>query len=85
MDAGKLVQDILEARDIVRGVLPKYIGKPYTGYTMNCMEDVELYANVIATSNLHIPNGSVSGFLEARKYEGQGNIEKPLNKNLLCD
>lgn len=37
MDAGKLIQDILQAGERAKSVVPCYMGKPYTATTVNLM------------------------------------------------
>lgn len=37
MDAGKLIQDILQAGERAKSIVPCYMGKPYTATTVNLM------------------------------------------------
>lgn len=45
MEAGKLICILLDARDKVRGIIPFYVGKPYTASTV-CDFNREIHRNL---------------------------------------
>ena len=55
MDAGKLIQDILQAGERAKSIVPCYMGKPYTATTVNLMgRDIVLSLESINLSLIHI-------------------------------
>lgn len=79
MDAGKLIQDILQAGERAKSVVPCYMGKPYTDLMgrdiVLSLESInrelrkelgiELYVDVIPDFNNQV--SAVQGFLKVRR------------------